>query len=284
MAIYSEKNLYPGINPHLNSMLQQPDGDWQSFHAYHLINIAQILNQILPSGYKAKPEQSLQIKIYNPPDEIISKSRGDVLIIREHPFHEQPTASVERSAPTLTLPMTQVITEMDELTALVIYKGNKPITRIELLSPANKPPGSHYPNYLAKRNETLYSGLRFVEIDYLHERRPTTHQLFSYADNENGAYPYHVIVFDPRPTFEQGKIDFYGFGALSPMPLVPIPLDGDENVKFDFGEAYNMTFSERPFCEEVDYTHEPVNFAAYSTADCDGIRQHMTKIASEYGA
>jgi len=284
MALRSDKNLYPGINPHLNSLLQQPDGDWQSFHAYHLINIAQILNRILPRGYKAKPEQSLQIKIYNPPDEFVSKSRSDVLVMREHAFHKQEFSTAERSTPTLTLPMTEVVSEMDELTALVIYKGNKPITRLELLSPANKPPGSYYTNYLAKRDETLYSGMRFVEIDYLHERHPTTDKVASYVEGVRGAYPYHIIVFDPHPTFEQGKINFFGFGVLSPMPLVSIPLENDESVRFDFGEAYNMTFSERPFCEEVDYEQEPANFNAYALVDREGIRQHMAEIAARFQA
>lgn len=30
-----------------------------------------------------------------------------------------------------------------------------PVTRIELLSSANKPPGSHHDSYIAKRDETL---------------------------------------------------------------------------------------------------------------------------------
>jgi hypothetical protein len=278
MPIQSDKNLYPGINPHLNSELQQPGGDWQSFHTYHLVVMAQVLNKILPRVYAAKPEQSLQIKIYHPPAERMSRSRTDVLVYRK--AAPEPGAGVlERSQPTLSLPMTQVITEMDELTALVIYKGKKPVTRLELLSPGNKPPGAHYDLYVAKRAQSLYAGLRFVEVDYLHERRPTTDQLPSYTDRETSASPYQVIVFDPRPTFEAGHIDIYSFGVLNAMPLVTIPLEGDDHVLLDLGLVYNLTFEERPFCEVVDYTQEPVNFGAYTDEDQARIRGRMAEIA-----
>jgi hypothetical protein len=88
MAIRSKTNLYPGINPHLNSALQQVEGDWQSFHAYHIIKIADTLNEILPEAYYAKPEQSLQIKINDPPLERNSKRRADILVSRERPAVE----------------------------------------------------------------------------------------------------------------------------------------------------------------------------------------------------
>jgi len=47
MPIHSDENLCPGINPHLNSALQQRNGGWKSFHAYHLIHMADQLNAIL---------------------------------------------------------------------------------------------------------------------------------------------------------------------------------------------------------------------------------------------
>ena len=64
--------------------------------------------------------------------------------------------------------------EEKELTSLIIYRvepsgDDKPITRIELLSPSNKPNGSHYQKYISKRQYTLRSQLNLVEIDYLHE-------------------------------------------------------------------------------------------------------------------
>src|SRR5262245_52000420 len=86
MEIYSETNLYPGINPHLNSALQRPWGGWQSFHTYQIIDLDRILNEILPQPYYAKPEESIQIRFIDPPEDCISKSDPDILILRQRPF------------------------------------------------------------------------------------------------------------------------------------------------------------------------------------------------------
>jgi hypothetical protein len=76
--------LYPGINPHLNSALQQHGGDWKSFHAFHLVHIAGVLNRIMPLNYSAKAEESLQISVYDAvflyPEGRISDLTADVLI------------------------------------------------------------------------------------------------------------------------------------------------------------------------------------------------------------
>jgi hypothetical protein len=63
------------------------------------------------------------------------------------------------------------------------------------------------------------------------------------------------------------------------MPLVTIPLEGDDHVLLDLGLVYNLTFEERPFCEVVDYTQEPVNFGAYTDEDQARIRGRMAEIA-----
>lgn len=282
MPIRAKHNLYPGINPHLNSRLQQPDGDWQSFHAYHIIHLADILNSTLPNAYYAKPEKSLQIKVYDPPNERISKTKADIAIAHSKSVMEQIAPMSERGAPTLTLPIIEVVEEMDELTALVIYHNGKPVTRIELLLPANKFPGSHYNAYIDKRAETLYAGLRFVEIDYLHERPSTVDRLPHYPNGDKDSFPYHVIVFDPRPTFEKGQTLFYGFGVLSPLPIIDIPLDGADSTVLDFNTAYNQTFSRRPFSDLVDYAELPAHFEAYTEADQQALRQRMTEIATQY--
>jgi hypothetical protein len=60
MPIHSKTNLYPGINAHLNSFLQQEGGGWESFHAEHIIDLRRVLAQTLPRGYYAVAEKSLQ--------------------------------------------------------------------------------------------------------------------------------------------------------------------------------------------------------------------------------
>lgn len=67
---------YWGINAHLHS-LWQAEGGWDEFHASHLIYLANALKiPLLPMGYTAGVQQSLQIRHANTPD---GKPEADVL-------------------------------------------------------------------------------------------------------------------------------------------------------------------------------------------------------------
>jgi hypothetical protein len=59
--------MYPGVDAHLNSILQIPGSDdqpslWPAFHAAHITYIAGYLNEVLPQNYRALTEQSLQVR------------------------------------------------------------------------------------------------------------------------------------------------------------------------------------------------------------------------------
>lgn len=277
-------NQYPGVNPHLNSLLQQKKGGWHTFHTYFLTGMADLLNSIFPEQYYAAPEESLQISIYDiqafPPEVRQSLSRPDILISKREPSAAAITATNTQS-PMLTLPV-WVKDEPEDVTGLVIYtRDHRAITRIELLSPANKPSGSHYGQYLEKRNETLFSGLCLVEIDLLHERPPIIPLLPDYSRQESNAFPYYILVTDPRPSIKSGKTDIYGVGVLDELPNIAVPLEGEDSVSLDIGTVYNTTFNKRPFPQRVDYTQPPIHFEAYTPLDKQQIIRHMAKIAEQ---
>ena len=283
MPIRSKTNLYAGINPHLNSALQQKGGDWRSFHSYHIIHIAEYLNQHLPDAYVAKPEKSLQIGTYDGESLPIraSSPQADILISREEsPITGQTPDTMQTDTPVLTLPMSLYVDSDEEFDSLVIYheRSGEAVTRLELLSPANMPKGSHYGEYLRKRYQTLKSGVRLVEIDYLHKNDPITDQIPNYQQGDVNANPYHIIVSDPRPTFEDGKTDVYSFGVLDKLPTIDIPLDGDDIVIVVFSTIYNKTYTERPFWRTVDYSEEPLHMENFNADDQQAIRDMMSKI------
>ncbi len=187
--------------------------------------------------------------------------------------------------PTTVFALADTLEAEESLTGLIIYQVGegsplgKAVTRIELLSPSNKPGGTHYEQYLVKKLLTLKSSLRLVEIDYLHETPPIIPLLPNYARQEGGAYPYTIIVSDPRPTFEQGKTLVYGIAVDQPLPVMNIPLAGQDVVRVDFGAAYSVTFENSPFVQlSVDYDHEPLSFSRYREADQAVIRQRLTEI------
>lgn len=290
MTIHSDKNLYPGINAHLNSFLQQPDGGWEAFHARHIADIGHELDNRLPAQYYIMLEKSLQLfafdVIADMPSGKASRTIPDVTVYQmQRTSAETGLLSSSLNAPVMTFPVVETFEEEYDLTSVVIYRIDDgkipgvPVTRIKLLSPANKPPGTHYPHYLSKRQETLMSGMCLVEIDYLHETRPFLRQVPSYLDRQANAYPYTIIVSDPRPTVTEGQAQVYGIGVDSSLPILDIPLTDKDTVQFDFGAVYNFTFeSMRIFRILVDYEQTPVNFDRYNAADQERIRQRMATI------
>lgn len=268
------KNPYPGINLHLNSTLQQRGGKWKSFHTTHLGQLFDTLDEILPESYYAIQEDSLQIATYDAQEETIA----DILILRDAQPITAAMPQPDTSTPTLTLTM-PLDDEEETLSAILIYQDDTPVTRIELLSPANKPGGSHHYTYLDKRRDTLYGGLRLLEIDYLHERRPIIAGIPSYPNRHKAAYPFYILVNDPRS--ESVQTDVYGWHILDALPVINIPLEGQEAVRVDFGEIYRQTTDRRPFHRGLDYSQLPANFGAYTPEDQERIRAYMAEMAAE---
>jgi hypothetical protein len=60
MPLFSKKNVYQGVNAHLNSLLQNQMAEWDSFHNEHIIHIQRVLNADLPEGYYTRAEKLLQ--------------------------------------------------------------------------------------------------------------------------------------------------------------------------------------------------------------------------------
>lgn len=293
MPIHSEKNLYAGVNPHLNSFLQNTTRRWGNFHTQHISDLVRTLDMQLPPGYASAAEESLQIRQitfaepFSPTQ--ASSSKADVLI-----YGSSSSGSISSplapSSPVAELSLVESETEDESLPSVIIYRLDEaglpdtPVTRVEVLSPANKPGGSHYSQYRRKRLESLKSGLNLVEIDYLHQTRPILPTLPSYADDEAGAFPFWVIVSDPHPAFEDGQALVYGASVDMELPRIRLPLAGDDEIIFDLHIAYNQTcVSSRMFRQAIDYAQLPVRFDLYSDEDQARIRERIAIIAQNVG-
>ncbi|MBC7810543.1 MAG: DUF4058 family protein [Burkholderiales bacterium] len=116
--------------------------------------------------------------------------------------------------------------EIEYFPSVVIFQARedsllgKAITRIELLSPANKPGGSHHKQYLGKREETLKSGIKVVEL----EKPFPVAAIPSYPDHDESAYPYTILVNVPEPSVSNGRADIYGFRVDDLIPTIKVPL------------------------------------------------------------
>lgn len=290
MPIHRRENQYRGINAHLHSHFQQR-GDWEGFHSLHISLLTVKLDTLLPPNYYAINENSLQISGYDltGDKDVRIRTRADISLYRSEPSTSAFSTRSSTFSPVATIPVAETIILDDdfEFQSVVVYQITEggsaiPVTRIELLSPGNKPPQSHYRQYVARRAKTLESGIRLVELDYLHQSRSPIDILPSYPHREVNAFPYTILVSNPHPSLQEGLTAIYGINVDDPLPVIDVPLAGDELVTVDFGTVYHETFAANRYYGliVVDYEQVPIGFDTYSAADQERITQRMAAIAS----
>ncbi|MDZ4766612.1 MAG: DUF4058 family protein [Chloroflexota bacterium] len=275
-------NPYRGVNAHLNSLLQtagtrEQPAMWKAFHQFHISQIVIALNRTLPRHYIAFSEQALQVDLLYPNVESF-KPTPDVSI-----FQRSQPATVniaEAPIPTRTLNLGDLLDLDDTLDSAVIRevlpqrKLGAVIARFELLSPSNKPNGTHYDAYEAKRIETFESGVPLIEIDYLHEQSPLIRRIPRYP-RDPAAFPYMTIVTDPRPEWQQGTILTYEFGVNELIKPFLLPLKDDESLIVDLDTIYQTTLNDGRWNEIPEYTQPPDRFDSYRADDQAQIRAIM---------
>ncbi len=274
------ENQYLGVNAHLHSYYQSHSG-WEGFHTNHITKLAEAIDQLLPAGYEVGIDESLQIQEYHPDSgERIRRQKPDIVV---YDYEQRPPAGVMSGTPaTMTQPIVETFridldAYLDTVVVTLIDDGTV-VLRFELLSATNKPGGSGDLQYEIKRANTLKSGVRLVEIDYLHETPSPIRGIPMYP-HQPGSHPYRITVSDPSPTFEKGKAHTHAFGVDVAIPELTLPLAGDDVVQVDFGAVYNLTYSSLGiYSRRVDYSMLPQRFETYSPIDQDRIRQRMRMV------
>lgn len=267
MALHSIKNQYRGINAHLHSYWQN-EGGWDGFHTNHIADLMRLMRlQLLPLGYTAEIEQSLQIRRAAE----LSRPESDISIYDRLPNRPPTNHSLSQQGIAISELM-DLSVELAQYRAVAIYgeKSDKPVAWLELLSPSNKPNGQDASYYRDKRLKVLQAGLVFVELDYLHQSPSTFEHLPSYLrrKDKGNAHAYRIVVINPRPSLETGVAYPHEFDVDERIPTLEIPLNGNDILRFDFQAAYDKSYSETLYgMELVDYSQLPLHFEKYSPDD-----------------
>jgi Protein of unknown function (DUF4058) len=281
--VRSIKNQYRGVNAHLHSFWQAKH-KWNRFHNVHIGDLMKLMQQQLtPMGYIAEAEESLQIRRIG--DDVAHKPVADVLI-SDTDYQRASYEGGAKLASPQTISLEELIEEDLEhpYSAVAIYsdflasESGEPVAWVELLSPTNKGETEDAKTYRAKRRLMLEKGLVFVEMDYLHETPPTFRLLADYTRSIPDSHPYRILVLDPRPDFKEGQWGLGEFSVDEPIPILTIPLNGDDKIEFDFGAAYRKTFEESVYGFQMDYSQFPLNFERYSETDRTRIANRMLAI------
>jgi hypothetical protein len=144
--------------------------------------------------------------------------------------------------------------ELRKQRRIVIYVQDRPrlaVTGIELLSPSNKQSGAvAQERYLEKRASALHGGLHWVEIDLLRGgvRPPIPVPL---------PEPAHYLSYVAQATPTGWNHLVYAWGLRDPLPLLPIPLLGEDRAELDLARCFSAAYDRIAADDEVDYAADP---------------------------
>lgn len=158
----------------------------------------------------------------------------------------------ETQAPLWQAPLVMRITPVRTKLVRVLIreaKGNRLITAIEVLSPANKyMPGLK--RYVQKRKAYLASNVNLLEIDLLRRgARPVSRELLP---------PTPYFVFLSRAV-NRRQVEVWPIRLADPLPVVATPLrpeDGD--APLDLGAAFSVIYERARYDLSIDYRSQPV--------------------------
>ena len=154
------KSPFPGMDPYLEQF-------WGDVHSSLIVYFRDQINDQLPGDLQARVEESLMVD-----SEDYSRRIYPDVDIAERPEVSSP-AGLTLSGTAVAEPCVVVLpSELRTERHIEIIdrnSGNRVVTAIELLSPANKCKGPGREAYLRKQKEYIDGGVNLVEIDLIRQ-------------------------------------------------------------------------------------------------------------------
>jgi hypothetical protein len=245
---------FPGMDPFLEA-----NPIFQELHTQMLAEMqAQLRPQLRPK-YVARLERHLsEGSVWDAPQGAVSLERKepDVTIVSQSAGrkHTGSTALLAQPAASAAEELDADELELRKQRRIVIYVLGRPrlaVTGIELLSPGNKQAGAvAQGRYLEKRASALHGGLHWVEIDLL---RGGVRPQIPVPVPESAAYLCYLAQVMPTGWNHL----LYAWGLRDPLPVLPIPLLGEDQAQVDLGRCFAAAYDRIAADDEVDYGTAP---------------------------
>jgi hypothetical protein len=237
---------FPGMDPYLEQ-------HWGDVHHRFITYACDHLQPQLPSGLRARVEERVFV------DSSWGREWSIVPDIRVTERHRKRRRD---AAPAGTLTAAEpLILELDEeatqgyIEIRDAASGNRVVTSIELLSPANKVAGEGQDKYLQKQRELRAGRVSSVEIDLLR----SGHRLLPIpVESLPAEYrtPYQVWI---RRGWQPRTVAIYRVPLQERLPIIHIPLrQADTAVTLDLQAVIDQCYANGGYQEDLDYQVAPV--------------------------
>lgn len=241
---------FPGMDPYLVDPARFP-----GLHQFLITGLATTLNGLLPRSYVASVQERLYV------EQSGRSIYPDTSVIKRSPSTRTGRKPKEKGGVALAWdPAWEIAIGPEEfresyIDIVATADQGRVITTIEILSPANKTPGTEgHEQYEKKQREVLSSRASFLEIDLL---RSGSHTVSAPQGglSHRGHYDYLVCL-------SRGKVrhrfEVWARTLREKLPRVPVPLASDDaDIVVDLQSVFDRAYEDGAFERQVDYVLEP---------------------------
>lgn len=231
---------FPGMDPYLEQA-----GLWPDVHNRLIAALADFLAPALrPRYFVAIEERTYTVA----PDDLVFAGRADVAVVeRGQPADLAEDTADAEGAVLVEVPLLDEVRE----TFLEVRSaaGERIVTVLELLSPANKRPGGGREQYIEKRLRIFGTRTHLVEIDLLRAGEPLP------LSGWGGLSDYSILVSrgERRP-----RARLLPFSVRQPIPRFRLPLlRGDEEPLVDLGAILHALYDRAGYDLRLSYRTPP---------------------------
>lgn len=247
------KSPFPGMDPYL-------EAHWGDMHARLIVYACDQLSKQMPRELRVRVEEHVTLHFASGESNGASAQRGrfpDVRVV-EHPA--SGTAPASPSAPVAIAKPLVVPVRVEEgqtqrsLRVIDTRSGNRVVTAIEILSPANKIGEQGRAAYFQRQQDLLQGGVSLVEIDLLREGQ---YVLAVSADLLPPTYqsPYRICVFRG---YRPDQAEVYRASLRERLPTISIPLrESDPDAYLDLQELINHSYENGGYEVDINYRLDP---------------------------
>ena len=220
---------FPGMDPYF-----EQSGQWHSFHAQYVIQLARTAAAVLPQGYHADNEMMLFIHEPSAKRRRLAGVADDAVSVGTCGRGAGPAGAVACDEPKRRVRYgDQVLAEKHRFVQVLTNANRRVVSVIEVLSPTNKGKAADRQTYLAKREELVRDGVHFLQIDLLRGGR----HMLPEAPSTRGQLNAMLVRAG------QGEAELWDWSLRDRLPTLPVPLlEGDADVPLDLRGAMDVVY------------------------------------------